>query len=252
MKGQAWIGFDGKGLLVAGLGWLVATSLLACAGPSNFERGEKAAGRGDWEETVIGMGSGPRNPEPSSSSPAIVNSAMVGMLPGPISAAGVTPVPQTTGGSVQAGELEPSGQTARSPSAIVSIIPSSGPISIGEEVQVQVVVSNAENLFAAPFYFYYNPTALTLEMVSEGNFLNQDGGNTVFLKSVDPTQGRIIVGLSRLGSAPGMSGSGALATITFKAQAPGQASITLANVNFKDPKLNTLPVQVNSGVVEIR
>jgi hypothetical protein len=122
----------------------------------------------------------------------------------------------------------------------------------GDEVDIQVFVSNASNLFAAPFYFYYDPSRLAVKSVIEGGFLKQDGNGTAFMASVDPAQGRIILGLTRLGPVTGISGSGSLVTVRLEARGEGEAVVAVANANFRDPGLQEISPRITSSVLAIR
>jgi hypothetical protein len=62
----------------------------------------------------------------------------------------------------------------------------------------------------------------------------------------------VIVGLSRLGEATGISGSGTLAFATFKARNPGKANVTFQNVDFRNTRFEPVPVTAEAGEVQVR
>lgn len=201
---------------------------------------------------VIGsLASIPATPSEGSGTDAAVVSPSSAVPSEPSAPATVPGSGAVTGISVIDGSAA-TAQNSEQGKAAVRVSITSSAVVVGEEIQVQIAVSGVQELFSAPFYFYYDPAMLSLESMSEGDFLRQDGRSTTFLKSMSPALGRVIVGLSRMGAVPGVSGSGTLVTVTLKAKAPGHAVISLANANFKDPALNTLPVQTSAGEVEIR
>ena len=97
----------------------------------------------------------------------------------------------------------------------------------GSSFDINVRISNAPNVTSAPFYLHYNKDYVSFVSATEGNFLNQDSASTVFLTSNDAANGRVIVGLSRLGDSVGISGSGTLMTAAFKADAAGSANFSI-------------------------
>jgi hypothetical protein len=52
-----------------------------------------------------------------------------------------------------------------------------------------------------------------------------------------------VVGISRLGPGPGISGSGVVALFQFQAIAPGDAGFAFTGASLKDPQARNLPVQ---------
>lgn len=121
---------------------------------------------------------------------------------------------------------------------------------VGDQFILSIEADHVKDLFSAPFYLKYDPLLLEFIGLTEGKFLKQDGKPTVFIYSVDPNTGQVIVGLSRLGDVGGISGSGVLALVTFKAKNPGTATVAFQNVDFRDIRLE--PVNIISEGGEIR
>lgn len=72
-----------------------------------------------------------------------------------------------------------------------------------------------------------HPAALRFDTATEGTFLSA-GAMTSF--QVSPAQtGRVVVGLTRLGAVPGVSGEGALLTIRFSATGAGSGELRFTN-----------------------
>ena len=76
-------------------------------------------------------------------------------------------------------------------------------------------------------------TALEAVEVTEGNFLKTDGGNTFFQGgSIDNAAGKI-AGLSAIRlSTQGVTGTGTVLQVTFKAKLPGETELVLENFEF--------------------
>jgi hypothetical protein len=163
------------------------------------------------------------------------------------SAAGGATAPTATDQTASASIPVPS--TGSTP--VVMVQPLQSTAQVGQQLTVQVNVANAINLFGAPFYLAYDPSRLDVVGAAEGGFLKSDGQSTVFLNSIDAQRGQIIIGLSRLGSVGGVSGSGNLAAITFRAKATGAVTFTLQNVDFRDPGLVQIPVLLQPANVQI-
>ncbi|MBI3593969.1 MAG: hypothetical protein HY200_03360 [Nitrospirae bacterium] len=128
------------------------------------------------------------------------------------------------------------------PSLIVGT-PSSSLIHVGEQVFLTIAINQVERLFSAPFYLMYNPNLLELVKVLQGNFLSQDHQQVLFLNSNQPEQGRIIIGLTRVGQVSGITGSGVLAIFTFKAKMSGFAKFSMEGVDFRNDAMDVIPLQ---------
>ncbi len=125
-------------------------------------------------------------------------------------------------------------------------------IQVGDQFILSIEADQVKDLFSAPFYLKYDPRLLEFIGLTEGKFLNRDGKPTVFIYSVDPDTGQVIIGLSRLGDVGGISGSGVLALATFKAKNPGTANVAFQNVDFRDIQLEPVNVLSESGEVQVR
>lgn len=128
---------------------------------------------------------------------------------------------------------------------------SSPNVDTGQQFSVSIRVAEAKDLFSAPFYLVYDPQYLEFIKIQEGDFLKRDGNSTAFLHN-NRKSGRIIIGLSRLGTPFGVSGSGVLAAISFKALKPGEAVLRIDNAKFKNSRLAPVAISAQKAIVEIR
>jgi hypothetical protein len=122
---------------------------------------------------------------------------------------------------------------------------------VNDEFQIDVIVENAVNLYATAFDVVFNPDILEIATITEGNFLNQDGTLTSFMSSIDNEQSRAIIGISRLGKASGITGSGTLCSILYITKAKDESRLNFESGSIKTPTLYTLGLRLNSGMVRI-
>ena len=115
----------------------------------------------------------------------------------------------------------------------VSYTFSKTPIHAGDNFTLDIRAENVFDLAGWQFDIAFDPAALEAIGVSEGNFLKTDGGSTFFQSgSINNVAGKI-TGLSaaRL-STQGVSGTGTLLQVTFKAKSTGETRLTLQNFEF--------------------
>lgn len=128
--------------------------------------------------------------------------------------------------------------------SLLVVTPSSSLIHVGAQVSLTVSINMVDQLYSAPFYLLYNPNLLDLVKVLQGNFLSQDLQQVVFFNSNQPEQGRVIIGLTRVGQVSGISGSGVLAIFIFKAKNPGLAEFSMQDAEFRNASMDIIPLQV--------
>ena len=107
------------------------------------------------------------------------------------------------------------------------------PIHTGDTFTLDILAENITNLAGWQFDIAFDPAILEAINVTEGDFLKTDGGTTFFQSgSIDNASGKI-TGLSaaRL-SAQGVSGTGVLLQVRFKAKSGGETELALQNFEF--------------------
>ena len=107
------------------------------------------------------------------------------------------------------------------------------PIHLGDTFILDIRAENVPDLAGWQFDIAFDPAVLEAIDVSEGNFLKTDGGNTFFQGgSIDNAAGKI-AGLSTIRlSTQGVTGTGTVLQVTFKAKSPGETELTLQNFEF--------------------
>ena len=116
------------------------------------------------------------------------------------------------------------------------------PIHTGDTFTLDIRAENIFDLAGWQFDIVFDPTLLEAINVSEGDFLKTDGGTTFFQKgSIDNAAGKI-TGLSaaRL-SAEGLSGTGTLVQVRFRAKSAGETELALQNFQFGSTTGEAIP-----------
>lgn len=114
----------------------------------------------------------------------------------------------------------------------LSLTPQSGPLFLSAPLQVTVNVESAEDLVKAPLKIDYDRQLLKLISVASGGMLGADGQK----ESLSLDLGKGEVDLSLTPGAAGVSGTGALLTLTFVSLAKGEAGIRIADAKLANSK----------------
>ena len=116
------------------------------------------------------------------------------------------------------------------------------PIHTGDTFTLDIGAENVFDMAGWQFDIAFDPAALEAIDVSEGDFLKMNGGSTFFQGgSINNTTGKI-TGLraARL-SAQGVTGTGTLLQVRFKAKATGQTELALRNFEFAASTGDSIP-----------
>ena len=125
-------------------------------------------------------------------------------------------------------------------------------VKVNDRFSINIVVSNAADLHNAPFVLSYDPLLLDYEGASEGALLKMDGKQTAFQATGVKNSGQVSVNLGRTGNIGGVTGSGVLAVLSFRAKSPGTAGFAFVNSNFTDSGGNSQNVVSFKAVVEVK
>jgi hypothetical protein len=109
-------------------------------------------------------------------------------------------------------------------------VPLEQPFAVDLRVQAGQPVSHL------PVTLLYDPEVLAIDAVYEGDFL---AGSGVVLAD-DETPGRLVIGASVLGEAPGIVGDGTLVTIHFRAIAEGDGKLRWEQGRALGPNLEPI------------
>ena len=135
----------------------------------------------------------------------------------------------------------------------VSVSPQTITASAGDTFTVDIVVDSAGgDVYGAQYELYFDNTILNATSQVQGTFLGQDGESTnVFVNTIDNTLSKIVYSEARMGSPAGVTGSGVLASITFKTIKSGTSALTLSYVMVMDSNSEEIVTTVNSGTCMI-
>jgi general secretion pathway protein D len=144
----------------------------------------------------------------------------------------------------------PANQTPNQPSASPAVQGSAnflfdpGQITAvkGNTFVVNLLISGAQNVYSVPVQMNYDPAKLQLVNVSNGGFLSQDGQAVALVHREDETTGTLQITATRPPGAGGVSGQGAVVTLTFQAKASGQTPLTITRGGARDPGQQAIAV----------
>lgn len=120
-------------------------------------------------------------------------------------------------------------QVVSGPALVVSA-PASA--QVGESVKVDVMLTQVQGFHGGQFHLQYNPAVLRYERAEEGEFVKQNGVQTMFLPTIK-AEGNLVkdVAMIRM-QKPGATGDGVVASVYFTVIAPGTSQFELQNVLF--------------------
>ena len=119
----------------------------------------------------------------------------------------------------------------------------------GATFTVNVMLTGGNNVFSVPVQLNYDPNQLQVVNVSNGGFLSQDGQAVALVHRDDPTTGTLQVTASRPPGVGGVSGQGAVVTLTFMAKSAGQSALTITRGGARDPAMQ--PITMNGAQAAI-
>lgn len=142
------------------------------------------------------------------------------------------------------------------PPISLEVAPAQSAQRVGSTFQMAVNISGARDVFAVPMELQYDTSKLTLvdvqsETRTDTNLLGRDG-QTVALAHRDDANGTAAIAVSRPPGTKGVSGSGMLCVLTFKAKAPGDATVAVTRPVIRNSQQQVLPGTGSQAVVHIQ
>jgi general secretion pathway protein D len=122
----------------------------------------------------------------------------------------------------------------------------------GNTFVVNLLISGAQNVYSVPVQLNYDPAKLQFINISNGGFLSQDGQVVALVHREDETTGTLQITATRPPGAGGVSGQGAVVTITFQAKAAGQTPLTITRGGARDPGLQAITVNGAQASVTVQ
>jgi general secretion pathway protein D len=148
-------------------------------------------------------------------------------------------------GAVVLGE----GRAGKTPAPVqVWLAPRNLKVNPGERFVVKVQASAGRPISHLPLSLSYDPAVLAVEQVERGTF---PGEAQILADASRP--GEVVLGASRMGEVPGVTGQGTVARITFRALRSGSTRIDFSRSNALDAELRpVVPVRARSVDVSVR
>src|SRR5579864_740230 len=122
----------------------------------------------------------------------------------------------------------------------------------GNTFVVNLLITGAQNVHSVPLQLNYDPKMLQLVNVSNGGFLSQDGQAVALVHREDETVGQSQITATRPPGAGGVSGQGAVITLTFQAKADGQTPLTITRGGARDPGLQAITVNGAQAAITVQ
>ena len=118
---------------------------------------------------------------------------------------------------------------------------------------VSVMIRSAGGIGSVPFHLAFDPLALEFLNYSRSSpFLSQDGATPFVLATLGSGNNEVIVGLSRDGSRPGVSGQGPLIDLTFRARKAGTTTLNFSDISVLDTSAQRLPFDRQGMTINVQ
>src|SRR4029077_16338628 len=104
----------------------------------------------------------------------------------------------------------------------------------GSTFAVNVMLTGAQNVYSVPLQVSYDPKILQVVNVSNGGLLSQDGQAVALVHRDDDVSGTLQITATRPPGAGGISGQGAVVTLTLLAKGSGQSALTISKGGARD------------------
>jgi general secretion pathway protein D len=121
-------------------------------------------------------------------------------------------------------------------------------VAPGDRFAVRVQADAGQAVSHLPLSLSFDPAVLAVEKVDAGDFLGGAGEAQVMSDAGRP--GALVIGASRLGKVPGVTGRGTVAIITFRAVAAGASELSFDGKAL-DPALRPIAVRTRPSLVEV-
>src|SRR5213594_314219 len=162
------------------------------------------------------------------------------------------PAPPGAPSSAPEAPAPPRSQVPRQPPlGVLSILPPDRTASVGEEIRLDVLITNIEDLAEGTLTISYDPKVLEFRQAFEGEFLQREGTATV-VTAANPATGTVAVRLMRAEGSKGVSGAGVLATLAFVAKESGTSPVAIQTSRLLSAAKAPLPATGGQGSVSVQ
>jgi general secretion pathway protein D len=135
---------------------------------------------------------------------------------------------------------------------VLAFEPATVSLKAGETTTVGVVVQSAQDLYSIPMLIQYDPKVISVEDVRQGGFLSGGEQPIAVVQRVDKERGQAIVSATRMPNTPGVSGSGTIFGVVVRGVAPGNATLSILQVNARDSQQRPLQFVTKEAAVKVQ
>ncbi len=128
---------------------------------------------------------------------------------------------------------------AEEASVELRIVPGSVEVMPGDEFELRLEARARTAVSHLPMVITFDAGALEWAGVADGDFLGQEGERQILAELSEP--GRLVIGASRLGRRPGVSGKGTVAHLRFRAIGKGESALHFDQAKALDAELARVP-----------
>jgi len=178
--------------------------------------------------------------------------AAPGMGATPAAAPGASPTSQVVPQAAPPAPVPPTPAPVSGALASLAFDPASINQPAGSTFSVNVMLSNAQNVFMVPLQVTYDPKQVQVVNISNGGLLSQDGQAVALVHRDDESTGTLQITATRPPGSGGISGQGNVLTLTLLAKEPGHSTLTISTAGARGPGNETIPVTGTLAPVIIR
>ena len=122
--------------------------------------------------------------------------------------------------------------------------------NVGDQIEVAVQVENVTDLYGVALDIVYDPAVYKYVSSARGDFLASDGREINFAAALeDGFQGRLVIGVSRIGDVEGLEGTGPVMTASFELLCEDcvEKELKLDKAYLKNPDLEDISFEQIAG-----
>jgi general secretion pathway protein D len=153
---------------------------------------------------------------------------------------------------------EPAGQTGQTNQQlnplVASVRPATPVATKGQDLYVAVIINGSNDISSAHISLSYDPNILDVKGVRDSGLLRTGGNGSATELQFTAESGVLNIQMDKPQGSGGAPARGQLCLIVFSVKAAGQSPLTLSEQQsfFRIPTGQTLPLKVQSSVVEAR
>lgn len=151
------------------------------------------------------------------------------------------------GGTGPTGPPPPTSAIVFTPTGGGNPLLASGAGTQGTNLSIEVRTNGIQDLYGLAFHLSYPAAALRFVGATEGGVLNSGSTVRTSFQVVDLPVGNLVIGLTRLGTAPGTNATGTLMTLQFAGVASGTGSLAFSSTQANDSQGNVIQGLTWSG-----